>query len=87
LVNLEIAQCLDSLARRTPPEQLGPLVAALVRSYPDRAGLARLPRDVRNGRLPLLAPIARLGLWWRERGPGRKIAMLALLEQALRDAA
>jgi hypothetical protein len=80
---------LDSLGRRAPPEQLAPLVAALVRAYPDRAQLERLPRDMRDGRFPLFAPLARLGLWWRgaragaqaraDRAPGGGAAMTSRL--------
>ncbi len=85
LVSLEIAQLLDSLARAVPQEQLAPLVAAFVRGYPERARLARVGPDVRRGRLPLLGLVTRLGLLVRERGPGRKVAVLAHLEAALRE--
>ena len=85
LISLELAQQFDSLTKWAPREQFESLLASFVRAYPERPRLERMPADVRSGRLPLLAPITRLGLALRERGPGRKRAMLAAFEQALRE--
>jgi hypothetical protein len=84
LISLELAQNLDSLARRASAWHLEALIAAIVRAYPDRSRLERLPKDVRRGRLPVFSALTRLGLWLRERGPGRKLAALELLERELR---
>lgn len=83
LPSLEIAHLLDSIARCAPLDQVGPLIAAFVRGYPDGARLSRVVVDVNRGRLPLFAWISRLGLLMRERGPRRKLAVLRHFEAAL----
>ena len=60
LVSLELAQNLDSLARRASPWHLEALIAAIVRAYPDRSRLERLPKDVRRGHPREGGPTARL---------------------------
>ncbi len=86
LVALEVGQLVESIASFAPTEQIGPLIGAFVRAYGESERLRGLVATVRRGRVPLLAPLNRLRLQLRERGPRQRLAVLAHVEAALAGA-
>jgi len=86
LVVLEVGQWVESIASFAPTEQIGPLIGAFVRAYGETERLRGLVATIRRGRVPLLAPLNRVRLQLRERGPRQRLAVLAHVEAALAGA-
>lgn len=81
LACLEFAQYFEGLGRHAPREQRDALAAAIVRGYAELPRLRRVAAEIRRGPVPALWPLARLGLVLRDRGPGGRVELIALLER------